>query len=87
VKVYCVSIKDRASENFGNPVFVLAMGQALRSFGDEINRAAGDNPYYQHPDDYDMYLIGEFDTSSGRFVAQDPEMVAIGKNMVIPPKG
>ena len=77
--LHVFAIRDRATDSFGNPVFTLSPGQAIRSFSDEINRSAPDNPYYAHPDDYDLYALGHFDTSSGKFVTEDPQQIAIGK--------
>lgn len=84
MNLFIFSIRDRASENFGNPVFVFAAGQAIRSFGDEVNRADAQNPYYQHPEDYDLYALGVLDTSTGIITpTSPPEMVAVGKNLVV----
>lgn len=79
--LYAFAIRDRATDSFGNPVFALSSGQAIRSFSDEINRNSADNPYFAHPDDYDLFALGQFDTDTGRFAAGDPEQVAIGKNL------
>ena len=77
------AIRDRATDSFGNPVFAFSAGQAIRSFSDEINRSDAQNPYFAHPDDYDLYLLGDYDTSSGKFVTSDPQQVAIGKMVKI----
>lgn len=77
MQVFCV--RDRASDQYGNPMFLLSSGQALRSFADEVNRAASDNLMFQHPDDFDLYYLGEFDTSDGVFSCKAPEQVAVGK--------
>lgn len=79
--LHIFAIRDRATDQYGNPVFAFSAGQAIRSFGDEVNRSDPNNPYYAHPDDYDLYVLGYFDTASGKFVTQDPEQVAIGKNL------
>ena len=76
------SVHDRQADSFANPMYMLAPGQAIRSFADEINRAAADNPLYAHPDDFDLYLLGTFDTNTGEFSHPSrPEKIAIGKNL------
>lgn len=76
------AIRDRASDSFGNPMFLLALGQAIRSFSDEINRSAADNNLYLHPDDFDLFHLGSFDTSSAQFsLLPSPSQIAIGKNL------
>ncbi|WNK12997.1 MAG: nonstructural protein [Microvirus sp.] len=77
--VLCV--KDRASDAFGNPMFLVAPGQGVRSFGDEINRAAADNQLYQHPDDFDLYELGNFDTDTGLFESHAPLILVRGKDL------
>jgi len=64
-KLKIVAVRDRAAEAFMRPFFVPSIGVAIRSFGDEINREALDNPMFQHPDDYDLYLLGEYDEDFG----------------------
>lgn len=77
-KVVC--IRDRAADVFGQPVFVAALGQALRSFGDEINNK--ESQMSKHPDDYDLYELGEFDDNEGLFYANNPRQIAVGKEQI-----
>lgn len=77
------SVRDRATDSFGTPMFLMSRGQAVRSFTDEVNRAAADNQLYQHPDDFDLYYLGEYVTSDGSFRTVAPEMILIGKSAAI----
>lgn len=73
------AVRDRAIDAFMQPMFVQATGQAIRAFMDECNRA--DSPIAAHPEDYDLYLIGEYEENSGLLVAcTPPKMLAIGKD-------
>ena len=47
-----VSVRDRAVDTFGQPIFVAAIGQAVRSFGDEVKNPQ--SPFNKHPEDYDL---------------------------------
>jgi hypothetical protein len=80
---FVVAIRDRAMDSFGNPIFVVAIGQAIRSFSDEVNRKAPDNALAAHPEDYDMFVLGEFDDVTGLFSGGPPKQIAIGKDLVI----
>lgn len=82
MKYKVVSVHDRAADAYGRPVFAQTEGQAIRSFGDEIQRAAPDNEMYRHPEDYDLYLVAEFDDQNGQFTnTQDgPKQLGIGKH-------
>lgn len=77
--IFC--IRDRGTDQFGNPMFLINRGQALRSFSDEINRAADDNQLYKHFDDFDLYCLGSYDTDSGLFHTSTPEMIITGKSV------
>lgn len=80
MKLQVVSIRDRAIDAFGRPAFVPALGAAVRGFGDEINRAGSE--MNAHPDDYDLYHLGEWDDATGEFTQlKRPEQIAVGKNM------
>lgn len=80
-----VSVRDSASGLFGQPFFVSARGQAIRAFSDEVNRKAADNDLSKHPEDFELYCIGEFDDLVGRFGSiGEPEMLLRGKDAVNP---
>lgn len=81
IRVVC-AVRDRATVSFGNPIFVVALGEAHRSFADEVNRDG--SPFNAHPEDYDLYELGSFDDATGRIVMLDdgPRQVAIGKDLV-----
>lgn len=82
MRMVIVAIRDRASDMFGNPIFVAARGQAIRNFQDEVNRVAENNPLNSHPEDFDLYELGSFDTSDGSFdCSAGPRMIAVGKDM------
>lgn len=84
VYVVC-AVRDRALDAFMQPLFVPAIGLAVRSFSDEVNR--GESPMCAHPEDYDLYHIGQYDDSRGQLMASDPRQIAIGKDVKRPPEG
>lgn len=82
VRIIC-SVRDSAAELFGQPIYVPSRGVALRSFADEVNRAAVDNALNQHPEDFILYELGSFDESSGLFVCHEPEQLARGQDVLV----
>lgn len=72
MKIY--AIKDNAIEAYGQPIFVRAQGQAVRSFTDECKNT--ESQLHKHPADYDLYYIGEYDDETGRITPAEPERVA-----------
>lgn len=82
MRYHVLAIRDRAADVFGVPHFVASVGAGIRSFGDEVNRADTTNPLYNHPDDFDLYHLGEYDDSNGVFyqTPDGPRQIAIGKD-------
>ena len=85
MKLNLCSVKDRAADAYGRPMFVPSTGVAIRSFSDEINRSDADNQLYNHPDDFDLYEFGIFDDNSGTFeIYEQPKLLSLGKQVKIP---
>lgn len=79
-KIVCV--RDRVADVFGQPSFVLSIGAAVRSFGDQINQKDG-NPLSAHAEDFDLFQLGEFDDQTAEFHCEGPpRQIAIGKDLV-----
>lgn len=81
MKLQVYVVKDRATEVFGTPMFMISNGQAVRSFTDEVNRADKDNQLYTHPDDFDLHVCGQWDNESGSFDVTLPRVLARGKDV------
>jgi hypothetical protein len=80
MKMVICSIRDSAADAYGRPFFLPSVGVAIRSFTDEVNRPAEDNQIYQHPEDFDLFELGEFDDVTGRFTLLDvPKQLALGR--------
>lgn len=60
-----VIIRDAKAEMFMNPVFSVAVGEAIRSFEDEVNNPQ--SPLNKHPEDYTLFHLGTFDEATGKF--------------------
>ena len=80
MKMVICSIRDSAADAYGRPFFLSSVGVAIRSFTDEVNRSSEDNQIYQHPEDFDLFELGEFDDTTGRFVLLDvPKQLVLGR--------
>lgn len=76
-----IAIKDRAIDAYGQPIFVRATGQATRSFIDEINNEKSEMA--KHPEDYDLYLLGEYDERSGQVQSEPiPALLLRGQDVI-----
>jgi hypothetical protein len=84
MKLVLCTVKDRAADAFGRPMFVPSVGVAIRSFSDEVNRDDSENQLNRHPDDFDLYELGEFDDNTGLFDLHDqPKLLSLGKQVKI----
>lgn len=73
------AVYDSAVELYGQPMFVAGVGAALRSFIDEVNRAAPDNALYSHPEDYTLFHLADFDDTTGEFLPTERGIVALAR--------
>lgn len=79
---FVVSVKDRAADVFNRPFFVPHRNVAVRDFTDEVNRSAADNPLNKHPDDFDLYLIAQFNDVTGEFSFDPPVVLVRAKDVI-----
>lgn len=79
---FLVSVQDRASSTFARPFVVPHRNIAVRDFTDEVNRVDPQNPLNKHPDDYDLYFLGEFDDSTGAISSDGISILVRGKDVV-----
>jgi hypothetical protein len=81
---FIICVKDRAADVFNRPFFVPHRNVAIRDFTDEVNRVAADNQLNKHPDDFDLYLMGQFNDNLGEFlVDMDPILLVRAKDLLI----
>lgn len=69
-----VSVFDKKTSLYHNPVTVRSIGDAIRDF--ETLKKNPDNRYGQHPEDYELYKIGEFNDDNGEIVTSKPMHLA-----------
>lgn len=82
MKLFVMSVRDRAADVYGQPFFSTSVGGAQRSFGDEINRKDAQNALSNHPEDFDLFQLGVYDDNTGLFECGTPRQVAVGKDLV-----
>lgn len=77
------AVFDRKTAQYGTPMFMISEGQCIRSFSDELNRNDAQNALFAHPDDYDLYEMGAYDTATGVFTTASPILVVAGSSVAI----
>lgn len=80
MKKHICAIRDRQMDAFMQPFFIPALGLAIRSFQDEIKNPEGQ--MNKHPEDYELYHLGNFDEETGQFenLVPKPKQIAIGEH-------
>lgn len=79
MKLKILAVKDRALDTFLQPMFTPAAGAGIRAFMDEVNNP--ESPMHKHPEDYDLFELGEFDNATGTFETFHPQQLATAKQM------
>lgn len=75
------AVKDVAIGTFSVPQFVPHTGASVRAFGDAV-RGPKDSPLAAHPNDFELWYLGEYDDQSGEFDQLKPERLARGVDFV-----
>jgi len=57
------TIFDNKADVYSPPFYALTDHAAVRTFSDAVNTT--DSPYNKHPEDYALFLIGDFDDRTG----------------------
>lgn len=85
MKLKVFAIKDRALNAYMQPFFMHTTGQAIRAFTDNINDEK--SQAYPHPDDYDLWELGDFEDSTGLFQINaewtGPVQICMGKQVKV----
>lgn len=82
MKIYVVH--DVQANVFGTPQFMLTDGIALRTVSDLIKDPA--SILAKHPEDFSLYMIGEYDEASGTIKAMDRPSLVIRVNSLVTDK-
>lgn len=81
MKIKIVAVRDIKVEAFGQPQFVASIAAALRSFGDQVNDVASKSNLSLHPEDFELYELGEYDDATGLFVTGSPRPLALAVDL------
>lgn len=82
MKVQLFAIRDSALNAYMNIWQAPTIGAANRIFNDEVNNA--DSAMNKHPDDYELFHLGEFDQDDGTLKTPKlPTSVARAKDVII----
>lgn len=78
-----MAVRDAKTEMFGNPFFAVSIGDGVRGFTSEVNRDSGESMLRLYPEDFSLWMLGEFDEASGAFLVEGtvPKLVISGTDV------
>lgn len=84
MKLQIIAVYDSAAEMFGQPQFVLSLGQSTRTFADQVNsKDSGD--LGKHPADFTLFHLGEYDDGHAHFeLLPEPRQLVRGQDVKRP---
>ncbi|WNK13411.1 MAG: nonstructural protein [Microvirus sp.] len=81
--LHICSVFDNKAKVFGRPFFVTHVAHAYRSLSDEVNRTgAGASEIANHPEDFELYVMGKFLEEDGTFDTERP-MLLVGCSQLV----
>lgn len=81
--LYLVVTRDVVANVHSNLMQVPHIGGSIRAFGDECKRKEPNNILAQHPEDFELWIVGEYDDNTGIITPYNhPErkQLAVGAN-------
>lgn len=83
MKFQVICTRDIIANVYSNPMFVPHLGSAIRDFGDECRRKDPNNILGKHPEDFELWHMGEYDDNTGVYTAfpmEERKQLAVGAN-------
>jgi hypothetical protein len=72
------TVHDSKAETFARPVFQNTVGEAVRAFSDECSNEH--SMLNKHPEDFNLYKLGEYDQGTGLFSTIVPVHIASARD-------
>ncbi len=81
-KYVVVSVRDQTADTFQLPFVTPNVGVAVRSFADAVQNPEPANPWNKHPEDFSLWLLGEFDDETGKITPVEKVQLGLAKEYV-----
>lgn len=71
------TLSDSKVSNFLTPFYVENEAMAIRNIASHFHPSANpESMILQHPQDFDLYYLGEYDTDTGKFETVPPKHIS-----------
>lgn len=82
MKIKVFSVYDAKAAYFGPPFFDQREESAIRQFSDVVNDGRNkDNQWHSHPEDFSLFMIGEFNNENGVLTGCVPQSLITASAM------
>jgi len=82
MKLKILVVRDIKADVYGQPFYSATKGAAVRNFGDQCQNGDPNNMLTKHPEDFELYYLGEYDDENASFDLGKPEQIALGSNYI-----
>ena len=83
MKLKIFTIWDAKAEAYQRPFFANTNAMAIRSVTDAVNDSS--HPLGQHPEDYSLFAIGEFDELTAKVEMTSPMILGVCQEFAVQP--
>lgn len=77
-----IAVRDHKTAQFANPMFLITKAHAIRTFADAVNEKSENNQLNLHPEDFEIFQIGTYDTDTGEVTPTKPTSLATAAELV-----
>lgn len=82
MKTLIFSVYDQKAEAFITPFFMQNVKVAVRAFSQSVNDSS--HMFHMHPDDYQLFLIGEWDDENANFIQEGKQDLGYARDYLEP---
>lgn len=72
-----VALRDIKANYWHPPIFVRNTMVTLRNLSDEINTPEKKEDWQRHPEDFELYELGSWDSEQGDFDIANPKQICV----------
>lgn len=75
MKLFVVALRDIKADQYNVPIFTPNINVMLRDLRDLVNDHQGKENWQKHPEDFELWEIGTWETGDGEFDLPGPKQL------------
>lgn len=76
MKLIAVALRDILTDQYSQPIYAPNKQAAIRNLGIQVNSGNAEDLISMHPEQFEAYLIAEYDTDTGQMTPVDKERIS-----------